>query len=258
MQVLDVIGTGKNFQYQWPEGPEIFQHWIEHRARSERGMHIIRIGFGTRHTYGQDRRRVLVWIDKHPHAEFVGADDFENSGDVLAEVKVPGARGERMCRYPDESVPARYAGLPVVGLPTRVQSTGVHNAWAIVVNVSDHRILAALAALRRAERKAQEQRPANTACTRRRSPRHEAPLVMRCRWPKEEERTVKAERAKCNRAGRANREARLDASEETGLSADLANRASAAVNPDRARRRRTIGQQGAPPDWRGCMVSASG
>jgi hypothetical protein len=50
----------------------------------------------------------------------------------------------------------------------------------------------------------------------------------------------------------------LEASEEAGLIADLANRVSAAMDPDWARRRRTIRQQGAPPDWRGCMVSASG
>jgi hypothetical protein len=33
--------------------------------------------------------------------------------------------------------------------------------------------------------------------------------------------------------GRANREARLDASDETGLSANLASRASTAVDPDK-------------------------
>jgi hypothetical protein len=60
------------------------------------------------------------------------------------------------------------------------------------------------------------------------------------------------------RGTRPRNQARLDVSEETGLSADLANRASAVGDPDRARRRRTIRQEGAPPDWRGCIVSASG
>ena len=116
------------------------------------GEHRVRIGFGTRTTYGHSRRRVVEWIDDHPHAEFLGADDFERSGDVLAEIKVPGTTGERICRYPEEAIPERYSGLPVVGLPTRVTGPGVHNAWAVVANVADHRTMFALAALRRFER----------------------------------------------------------------------------------------------------------
>jgi hypothetical protein len=112
----------------------------------------LRIGFGTRTTYGRARKRVVVWIDGQPHAEFVGADDFDRSGEVLAELKVPGDHGERLCRYPDEAVPERYAAFPIAGLPTRIGGPGVHNAWAIVANVGDHRILCAVAALRRLER----------------------------------------------------------------------------------------------------------
>jgi hypothetical protein len=84
--------------------------------------------------------------------EFLGADDYAVSGDVLAEIKVPGARAQRICRYPDEPVPERYSGLPVVGLPTRVSGSGVHSAWAVVANVADHYTMCALAELRRFER----------------------------------------------------------------------------------------------------------
>ena len=80
------------------------------------------------------------------------ADDFERSGDVLCEIKVPSDPGERICRYPEESIPERYSGLPVVGLTTRVTGPAVHNAWAVVANIADHRVLFALAALRRLER----------------------------------------------------------------------------------------------------------
>jgi hypothetical protein len=105
-----------------------------------------------RPTYGRDRRRIVVWIDNHPHVEFLGADDFGQTGEVLAEIKIPGDKGERMCRYPDEAVPERYAGLSVVGLPTRVSGPGVHQAWAVITNIANHSALVALAALRRLER----------------------------------------------------------------------------------------------------------
>jgi len=57
--------------------------------------------------------------------------------------------------------------------------------------------------------------------------------------------------AKGNQAGRSDPEARLDVIENNARSADLANCFSAAVGPDRPRRRRTRSQRGAPPDRRG-------
>jgi hypothetical protein len=36
---------------------------------------------------------VVIWINDHPHAEFIGADDFDVSGELLSEIKVPGERG---------------------------------------------------------------------------------------------------------------------------------------------------------------------
>ena len=153
MQLRDVINVGINYTYRWPSGyEEPYPHWIEYRAITTDGEHEVRIGFGTRHVYNQDRKRVIVWIDNYPHAEFLGADDFDSSGDVLSEIKVQGDPGERICRYPEEAIPERYYGLPIVGLPTRVAPPGVHNAWAVVTNIADHRTMFALAALRRVER----------------------------------------------------------------------------------------------------------
>ena len=153
MQLLDILAVGADLSYLWPSGDrEPYPHWVEYRAIATDGEHRARIGFGSRVTYGQPRRRLVVWIDEHPHAEFLGADDFPRSGDVLCEIKVPGNKGERICRYPDEAIPERYSGLPTIGLPTRVAGPGVHNAWAVIANVADHRTIFALAALRRLER----------------------------------------------------------------------------------------------------------
>lgn len=153
MQIIGLDDAGTDHQYQWPGGNiENYDTFVEYLAVAEDGKHTIRLGFGTRPTYGSDRARVVVWVDDRPQAEFLGADDFASSGDVLAELKVPGDKAQRICRYPEEPVPERYAGLPVVGLPTRVSGPGVHNAWAVQANVSDHRTMCTLAALRRLER----------------------------------------------------------------------------------------------------------
>lgn len=153
MQLLDLQAVGRDYEQVWPDGTrEVYPHWVEYRAVAPDSEHRVRIGFGRRAVYGQDRKRVVVWIDDHPHAEFLGADDFDLSGDLLSEIKIPGQRGERICRYGEEAIPERYSGLPVVGLSTRVSGPNLRQAWAIVANIADHRTLCALGALRRLER----------------------------------------------------------------------------------------------------------
>jgi len=151
-QLLNLALVGHNYRHRWPDSTEQYPEWVEYQARSTDGDHRVRIAFGDSDIYGRRRRHVLVLIDDYPHAEFLGADDFDHTGDILSEIKVPGNVGERMCQYPDEAIPERYGGLPILGLPTRVSGSGVHNAWAVVANVADHRTICALAALRRIER----------------------------------------------------------------------------------------------------------
>lgn len=153
MRIVRMKDAGRNFSYQWPDGSkEVYDCFVEYEATAEDGEHTVKIGFGNRHTYGRSRSRIVVFIDEHPHGEFLGADDFENSGEVLSEIKVPGEVGERICRYPDEAIPERYTLFDTVGLPLRVQASGVHRAWAVVANIADHKTLVALAGLRRLER----------------------------------------------------------------------------------------------------------
>lgn len=152
MRIVGISGVGRNFLYNWPKDQENFDHYLDYRAVAEDGKHRVRLGFCQRFTYGRDRLRVVVWIDDHPHAEFLGADDFEKSGEVVAEIKVPGERGERICRYPHEPIPERYTMFNVEGLKLRVRGKGVRGAWSVVANVGDHETMIALAGLRRLER----------------------------------------------------------------------------------------------------------
>ena len=153
MQIVRVIQAGTGFSFQWPSGDvETYSTWVEYRARAEDGEHRIRIGFGKRPVWGQERERVVVWIDDYPHAEFFGADDFETSGEVLSDIWLRRADREVMCRYPDDAIPERYVPFSPVGLPTRVIAKGVRSSWAVVANVSDQNTMIALAALRRTER----------------------------------------------------------------------------------------------------------
>jgi hypothetical protein len=152
MRIIGITGVGSNFLYSWPAGKENFDHYIDYRASGGKGEHQVRLGFCHRTTYKRNRIRVVVLIDGRAHAEFLGADDVEKSGEVVVEIKVPGERGERICRYPDEPIPERYNMFNVEGLKLRVKGKGVHGAWAVVANIGDHATMIALAGLRKLER----------------------------------------------------------------------------------------------------------
>ena len=151
MQIVNITQVTPNYQFKWPKDTEDYPNSIEYRALADDGEHQIRIGFGSRHTYGRERTRVVVWIDNYPQAEFVGADDFNTSGEVLSEIIVPSDGSSRICRYPDEPIPERYTMFNTVGLPVRILAPGVHRAWAVAVNIADHKSMVAVAALRRLE-----------------------------------------------------------------------------------------------------------
>ena len=144
-----------NYNYAWPDGnEENFDLAVTYKAFSEAGNHNITIGYSYRNTYGRDRRRVVVWIDDYPHAEFLAADDFDKTGEVLSEIRFCEREDEsmRMCRYGDDAIPQRYSMFRTDSLKRRVSGDGVHDAWAIVSNISDHTTMSALAGMRKYER----------------------------------------------------------------------------------------------------------
>ena len=152
MQIIGIKDAGKNFVYKWPAEEIVYPFYVDYIGKDERGEHIIRVGFCKLFTYEKERWRAVIWIDNEPQAEFVAADDFDVSGELLSEIKLPGEKGERICKYPDEPVPARYTMFKIEGLPNRIQAPKVHNAWAVVANIADHKTLIALAVLKKLER----------------------------------------------------------------------------------------------------------
>ena len=153
MRVLNIIQVGTDYIHKWPSGNfESFPNWIDYQTIADDGHHTVRVTFGIRSAYSRDRLRAIIWVGGHPHAQFFEADDFPTSGDLLSEIKVRGEVGEVLCRYPEDPIPARYAAFQVVGLPTRVEGRGVHNAWAVVASIADHRTMIELAGLRMMER----------------------------------------------------------------------------------------------------------
>ena len=155
MQIVDVLSAKQNHSFTWPGGDtEMFGVAVTYEAVSADGKHEVTVGYGERATYGTKRRRVVVWIDDYPRAEFMGADDFKLTGEVLSEVRIfdDSEESTKMCRYGSDVVPQRYSLFRNESLKRRVSGVGVHDAWAVVVNVADHASMIALASMRKYEK----------------------------------------------------------------------------------------------------------
>jgi len=132
---------------------ETYDAAIFYKGVSNDGEHEITIAYCVRNTYGKDRRRVVVWIDNYPYAEFLAADDFDVTGEVLSEIRFCDEedKSKRMCRYADDAVPQRYSMFRVDSLKRRVEGAGVHDAWSVVSNIADHVTMSSLASMRKYE-----------------------------------------------------------------------------------------------------------
>ena len=154
MQLLDITKPASNHSFQWPGGDtEKYDAAIFYKSVSNDGEHEITIGYSVRNTYGKDRRRVVVWIDNYQYAEFLAADDFNVTGEVLSEIRFYDEEDEskRMCRYTGDAVPQRDSMFRVDSLKRRVEGTGVRDAWSVVSNIADHVTMSSLASMRKYE-----------------------------------------------------------------------------------------------------------
>lgn len=155
MKIKDIVGVATQYSFTWPGGDiEDYDHVVVYDAISNSGSHKVSVGYTYRNTYGRDRRRIVVWIDNYPFAEFLGADDFDVSGEVLSEIRFYDAEkdSKRMCRYASDVIPERYSMFRIDSLKRRVIEKGVNDAWVVVANISDHSTMTSLAAMRKYER----------------------------------------------------------------------------------------------------------
>lgn len=152
MKVVSFLGVKENFEYQWFDHTENYT-LIQYIALDDHGKHDVEIGHTERETYGLNRKRIVVFIDGYPYAEFVAADDFDKTGDLLSEIRlIQEDEYLDMCEYPGEGIPAIYANFTVEGLPNRIKAKGVHNAWSVVTNISNNKTMISLAFLRKKEK----------------------------------------------------------------------------------------------------------
>ena len=92
------------------------------------------LGFTSRYAYGSQRKRVVVFVNGWPEAEFVGTDDYSATGDILGVIKRPQSQEHYR---PGDVLPLEYLGLNTITYRERIREQGAFRSLAIVTNIAD-------------------------------------------------------------------------------------------------------------------------
>jgi hypothetical protein len=133
------------FSYKWPNGnQECYEEAYNGTIRTGSGVKAVHIGFAERASTGKVRKRAVVFIDKRPLVEFVGADDFEKSGSMLSLVKHKNGKQVR----PGERILPEYKHLKIEPYNDYVTGPHASSNLAVVCSCKDLSVMVEHALLR--------------------------------------------------------------------------------------------------------------
>jgi hypothetical protein len=139
------------FDHKWPsfkgtpDYPEHYDPAYEATIRLPDGRSgYVRIGVTKRESSGKMRERAVVFINGQPMVEFIGADDFLETGLMLAIIKPDGYKH----LAPHQSIPSEYSGFEVRPFNELITGPGAKKGLAVVCPRSDLACMARHALIR--------------------------------------------------------------------------------------------------------------
>lgn len=126
--------------YRWPELLEHYDRYEVYRGQTHReGTVFISLGWAMRDRWGMDRRYVVSFLSQQapqaPLAEFLAADDYAETGELVAVIRGNGG-GSKMYG-PTDDLPSAYSGFRIVTYRDRVQVKGSLNKRAVITAETD-------------------------------------------------------------------------------------------------------------------------
>jgi hypothetical protein len=134
IKLIDVI---KRHVYEWPDGREVYNA-VVYEVRFHGLKHRVLIGFTKREAFQKNRRRVVVFVDDYPEAEFAGADNYADSGLVVAMIRNPDGKYMKT-----DDIHSEYYGMPVADHSQYISKDfgGREGTAALIVAEDDHRTM---------------------------------------------------------------------------------------------------------------------
>lgn len=142
---LDDITSVGPFEFRWPEPPpEKFERGWEALVEAPPNEYHLKIGLGSRPVYGCNRAHLVVWVDRDPTVEGVGADDFERSRCLVSTIKL----ADRTLVRELDDLPPGYESLWIVDHREEIDARYSRRGLAVKIHEEDLRSWALHAILR--------------------------------------------------------------------------------------------------------------
>jgi hypothetical protein len=128
--------------YQWPNVPlEDYDPFTVYEGTTSRGSIRLAVGRCQRaHVFGRDRLYLITFHitagGKRPLCEFVEADDYESTGELVAIIRGNGT-AKRSMFPPGSNLPGAYRKLRVETYSDRIVWRGSYGQLAVVANEGD-------------------------------------------------------------------------------------------------------------------------
>ena len=147
------------FDYHWPrkkgeeDKPELYDEAHEAEISMGGQEYRVQIGFTNRRTAGKDRRRAVVFLNDgrrmRPVVEFVGTDDFDQSGKMVSLIKIPNESGSGHTRLqPGDQPSSEYDGMPIVQYSREITGPYAATTLAVLVRKDEYSLMARHAIIR--------------------------------------------------------------------------------------------------------------
>ena len=125
-----------NFIHRWPDTKvEEYKDVQEGVATSNGRQYHVKLGWTTRRSAGEERRRWLILIDRYPTVEFVKCNKDGVKGTEFAASIIRDRKGKQVPAL--TTVPPEYKDFPVAVYSEKVKGPGTANGQAVVCATND-------------------------------------------------------------------------------------------------------------------------
>jgi hypothetical protein len=136
-----VVAERSGVTYAWPKSLDTYDRYRLFAGTTDVN-HTVHIGYGETHSqrWGQQRRRSVAFLTssgpQQPLAEFVGADDYDSTRELLSVIRGKGGTGQMYGA--SDSLPDVYTdGFKTALYSDRVHARGVWRKYVVVVHEDD-------------------------------------------------------------------------------------------------------------------------
>lgn len=122
------------FHFTWPNGfteeyPEAYEGSVSDRDI----IFEVKVGICNRNSAGQDRKRVTIFLNGRPTVEFIGTNDFSETGHVVSVVTLPNKKRLK----PNQNVPVEYRSMNLVRFNSVVIGPRAATTMAVLAKIDD-------------------------------------------------------------------------------------------------------------------------